>query len=116
MAKTTIAGPLLVMLFLFSGSGLASVCTDENGNPVPCEQDPGGGGSGGDPCSISQKGWCEYQTIYPGGYECEAASCAADPAAPLNCAGFNTRTCEQGTGADGNPIYVWINDCTYCFD
>lgn len=79
-------------------------------------QDPGSGGpgGGGDPCQSSQKGWCESMTIYPGGYECIARWCAPDPSAWLKCASYNTQSCQQGTDADGEPIYVQINDCAYC--
>ena len=116
MAKTTIAGLLLVMLLVGGWTAEAAVCKDENGNPIPCEQDPGGGGIGGDPCSISQKGACRYMTIYPGPYPCTAGSCMPDPAAPQKCAGFNTQSCQIGTDAQGKPIMVMINDCTYCYN
>jgi len=55
-------------------------------------------------------------TIYQGDYECIANWCAPDPAAMLKCTSYNTPTCQHGTDADGEPIYVQINDCAYCPD
>ena len=53
MAKTTIAGILVVMLFVCGGTAYAATpCVDENGNRVACEQmpPPEGGGPGGGTC------------------------------------------------------------------
>jgi len=91
---------------------------DGGGRRPPFNQDPGSGGpgGGGDPCSISQKGYCRFMTIYPGGHWCEAGWCEADPAAWFKCASHNTQTCEQGTNPDGSPIFVMINNCASCWD
>jgi len=70
-------GRLLMGSFLIAGLlAVAPVATaqDRGGGVYGVRhQDPGSGGSGGgDPCSISQKGWCESMTIYQGDYECTA--------------------------------------------
>lgn len=114
MVKFTVAGLVLLLTLSCGGVAEASGCTDENGNPVPCEQDPGGGGSGGDPCSVSQAGWCDSMTIYPAGLPCDSAWCQADPSSPLNCATYNTPTCPMGTDGSGNPVFEMINNCAYC--
>jgi len=114
-------GRLLMGSFLIAGLlAVAPVATAQDGGGGGGRvrhQDPGSGGSGGgDPCSISQMGWCESMTIYQGDYECIANWCAPDPAAMLKCTSYNTPTCQHGTDADGEPIYVQINDCAYCPD
>lgn len=90
MAKTTIAGILVVMLLVCGWTAEAAICKDANGNPIPCEQDPGGGG-GGNLCwsgscvrcavQCSEFGgcWniCDYMTAN-GGCACffESGSCS----------------------------------------
>lgn len=97
----------------------AAFADDEGGGRGgPFNQDPGtgGAGSGGDPCAISQKGYCRSMTIYPGGYWCQAGWCEPDPAAFFKCASYNTMSCEQGTNPDGSINYVMVNDCASCWD
>lgn len=115
--KKLLVAPLLLAAILWCPAVNAGHwgCEDEDGNPIPCEKDEGGSGGGGDPCSISQKGYCRFMTIYPGGHSCEAGWCEADPAAWFKCASYNTPTCEQGTNPDGSPIFVMINDCASCW-
>lgn len=55
MVTTTIAGLLLVISLVCGWTAEASICRDENNNPIPCEQDPGGGGSGS---------WCAHPTCW----------------------------------------------------
>ena len=102
-----------------AAQAIITECHDDQGNPVPCVQDPEDpppGGGGGDPCSISQKGVCQFMTIYPNGYWCEAGWCEPDPAAYFKCASYNTLTCAQGEDSEGNTIYVMVTDCASCWD
>lgn len=118
MKKLSVAS-LVLAAFLWSPTGGAGPvwkgCVDEAGDPIPCEKDPADpGGGSGDPCSAAQRGSCESMTIYPEGFECTARWCAPDPSAWFKCASHNTKTCQNGTDAAGEPVFVMINSCDFC--
>ena len=105
----------VVIATLLAVAPAAHADEEGGGRRGPFYQDPGSGGSGGgDPCSVSVNGTCRYSGIYPDGFDCAVAWCEADPAAPTKCATHNEPTCRQGDDAEGNPIYVMVNWCSYC--
>ena len=95
MTRVTVAALILVLSAACSGAAEAAVCTDENGVPIPCEQDPGGGGEGG---------WCANPTCYgcgepePDGY----SPCL--PGAGSSC------SCDYPNGI---PSCTPIGECEY---
>lgn len=57
MAKRTITCLLLAALLICGWTAEAAICTDENGNPIPCEQDPGPSMCANDPFEAYWSGY-----------------------------------------------------------
>lgn len=98
MTKTTVAGVLLLLMLVCCGTAEAVICTDEDGNRIPCVQDPGGGGGGGG------GGWCAHPTCWGCGWPQQDGYQACLEGAGSSC------NCEY---PDGVTSCVGVGECEY---